>query len=626
MRLGHAGAAIVALWSCELMLARVTGEPQSLIDILESGVGLGLLGLVPPILLLRLMSPGLARTIALCVAAAVPLALVCFGILIPVALQSMEVAAFCLVGLFTALAAWRILVFRIRGEPFPGPLSVAAVVALASLGVWWLKDGELPPWLLLGQLGLTLAAVGVFASRRRLLPWVGAVTVAVAWMPRLSVAPEWTNTRPPASGPDIVMLVVDTLRQDFGERMSAYQRIAAEGIAFRNALAASPWTTPSMGTLFTGRRPPEHGAQRMKNLRISGLSPETATLAERLRDSGYDTAAVVTSGRAGRRYGFDRGFASFSDEQMIWSIPRSRSASNARPVLARLLSVLGLQGRPASIDSNELSRRAASVFEHRRPDRPVFLWVHFLDSHLPYRHAEGSGLPWRQAVALDNAIAETVDSDVWRSEERMSAIRRAYEWEVQIVDDAIHSLLDALGEPPERGRVVVLVSDHGEEFMDHGGFLHGHSFYQEVIAIPLAISGLPGRPKGVEEFGVVGHIDVMPTLLAAAGVPMDGLSGQDLARPVEPRIYVSENLSKPAPDLQIAARHLDWKLVVGPGEAVRLHDLGSDSEESVNLADSHPEVLQRMRSGFSVDAVEPVAVDLSEEDQRMLEALGYGVQ
>ena len=614
---------VVALWAAEVLLARVSGEPQAVVDPLESLVGLALLGLAPAVAF-GFLPVGRLRTVALALCAAAPLTVVVFGIALPVVVSSAKVGAAAGLGIALVLAAWRTVVGLRGGGAFPSPLATVAVVGGVAIGVWLLNNDSLPRPSILLPLVALWAGVGWAARRVALAPVVVVVCLVVAWLPRPTIRPEWTNEAPPAAGPDIVFLLVDTLRADAGEQMPSYMRIAKEGVAFRNAQAAAPWTSPSMGTLFTGLRPPEHGALRMARMGAGKLLPGVETLAEILFAAGYDTAGVVTSDAAGPRRGFGRGVDVLVEGDLEWALPRARNSRRARPFLARAASLAGLQGRPDSIDDGVLSGYARQVIEGRRQDRPLFLWVHYLDPHLPYRHADSSSLEGRRAIQLDNGDANIFGTDpFWSSETGLEAIRTVYDWEVQRTDAALTAILDALGPVPERGRILVMTSDHGEEFLEHGGMLHGHAFHQEVIRVPLVIAGLPGRAAGSEELGVVGHIDVMPTLLAAAGLSYERLVGQDLAGPIESRIYVSENLSTLPSDERIAAREGDWKLIRGPGDRVRLYHLGDDPGELTNVAAQHPDVVERLTGALTVEAAEPIPVELSEEDHRMLEALGY---
>ncbi|MCZ6783920.1 MAG: hypothetical protein O7G30_11500, partial [Proteobacteria bacterium] len=169
--------AVVAVWASELALARVTGEPQSPLDIGESLAGLCLLGVAPVVLFARWPTPGWLRSVLLGLTAAAPMALVAFGILVPVILRNVVIGAIGLAALLGVLCAWRIAAAHRRNAPFPGPLAAAAVVAAASLAVWLIKDAALPPLPLLAPLLALYAAIGLAARRTALVP---VVMVAVA--------------------------------------------------------------------------------------------------------------------------------------------------------------------------------------------------------------------------------------------------------------------------------------------------------------------------------------------------------------------------------------------------------------------------------------------------------------
>jgi arylsulfatase A-like enzyme len=172
----------------------------------------------------------------------------------------------------------------------------------------------------------------------------------------------------------------------------------------------------------------------------------------------------------------------------------------------------------------------------------------------------------------------------------------------------------------------VLTSDHGEEFFEHGGFEHGHAVYQEVVAIPLVIAGLPGsRSAGSVEATPVGLLDLAPTLLAAAGAPEASLPGQDLARRVGVRRYTSRNLLYGGgPDDRYAVREGAWKAIAGPDRDPEFYDLETDPGETRDLGQRHREIAAALVENVppSVTVRQPAAA-LSEPEELALRALGY---
>lgn len=616
---------VAFVWSAELILARLTSGPQSLADVGLSFVVLMLLGPGSVALLQAVLPESRGRRALASVAGMAPLGLVVFGILFPAlpgGIQGLSMAGAMAAG----LVVWRFAAGVVGRDPAPSPVESILALAGACVVSWMMRGAGLPPWEAVASIAglFTLAAAATYHPAGNAALWVG--TVVLALVPPRAVEPSWPRGSPTSDAPDIVLIVIDTLRADDAGSMRSYRRIADEGVAFARAQAAAPWTVPSMGALLTGARPSHHGAVRRPSDRISDLNPDLETLPERLLDAGFDTAAVLANPVVDTP-GFRRGFATFWSTAALhrWSVPRGRSTFDARPSVALALSTFELWGRPSTHDAFAVTRVAEQILSARRPDHPVFLWVHYMDCHTPYRHALDSGLALSEALVLDVGRDDTLrEEDHWRSPKGIEAMREAYRYEVRQVDRSIGSLLDFLEPPPARGRIRVFVSDHGEEFLDHGALFHGHSLYQELLGVPLVISGLPGADPGslVEE--VVGHVDLAPTLLAAAGLPSDGLEGRNLAEEAGGGVYVSRNLTYGDPDRWVAVRHGRWKLLKGHEGEVELYDLDADPSEGHSLASSHPEVVARLER-----AIKPMGhegrspEDLPDEHREALRALGY---
>ena len=340
---------------------------------------------------------------------------------------------------------------------------------------------------------------------------------------------------------------------------------------------------------------------------------------------------------AGPAFGFDRGFA--VQRQFIrdnrHALPRwlesNRPATEidwelaARPVVADLFTLFGWVPPLPFGNAREVVDAAERILDARR-DRPLFLWVHLLDPHLPYRQVHTT----RLAPALQRALATASRAKIlaepgWRTPAAIAALREAYRNEIRHVDRELLRLWERLEDDTDRARVVVLTSDHGEEFFEHDAFEHGHSFYQEVIGVPLVVAGLSGRPAGSRDGATVGLIDLAPTLLAAAGIAHE-LPGQNLASRVAPRVYTTENLMRGRDPLgPYAQRSANWKLIEGFG-AMQLFDLDADAGERHNLATEQPSVVAELvlDDRPSVESIADEAeAELSEADKARLRALGY---
>jgi arylsulfatase A-like enzyme len=209
---------------------------------------------------------------------------------------------------------------------------------------------------------------------------------------------------------------------------------------------------------------------------ISRLEPSFETLAERLRDGGYATGAVVGSFVLAGKYGLDQGFAHYDDDT------RSR-------------------GDPAERPASEVSDGALAWLSGA--ERPFFLWVHYYDPHERYAPPE----PFAASFA-----------------------GRPYDGEIAYVDSELGRLLGALAARGELDDTLIAVTaDHGESLGEHAELTHSHTLYDAVLAVPLVFRG-PFVPPGrvVEE--VVRTVDIAPTLAALLGLaPSKGSDGADLS-------------------------------------------------------------------------------------------------
>ena len=277
----------------------------------------------------------------------------------------------------------------------------------------------------------------------------------------------------------LVLITIDTLRAD---RVGAYgyarartpriDALAARGVRFEHAFAAAPITLPSHASLMTGRYPPGHGA-RHNGIRVDSAVP---TLAKTLSAAGFATGAFVSAFPLDRRFGLNAGFAEYSDR-----MPRGARGrlENERP------------GRDAVDDALAWFRTTKSAGPR------TFLWVHLFEPHAPYGQA-GSGRP----------VADRYDDEVAES------------------DVQIGRILDALG-PDAASSVIVVASDHGEAFGEHGEVSHSLFVYDTTLRVPLVVAGpgVPARTVGTP----VSLVDVAPTVLPLLGLTRFDSDGVDLS-------------------------------------------------------------------------------------------------
>lgn len=316
----------------------------------------------------------------------------------------------------------------------------------------------------------------------------------------------------PADPPNVVLITISSLRADhvscLGYRRHTtphFDAFAARGVLFRNAFAASSWTMPAHGSLFTSLYPSEHGATHIDRQ----LGEGGKTLAERLAAGGYFCAGFCCNPRLTRGKGFARGFHLYDDR----SVP---------------LLLEGLQfdaAGPVAMEShrtNDLVNDAALAWLQKNTHRPFFLFVHLYDNHWDYLPPE----PYRSLY--DPNYAGTLDGTriarepLYSNRPNDRDVRHMialYDGEVRQTDADLGELLDVLQRRGVCGNsILVVMGDHGDQFYEHGNTSH-HGLYDELIHIPLAVS-IPGLPGGRGIEALVGQMDLLPTILDYVHLPV----------------------------------------------------------------------------------------------------------
>jgi arylsulfatase A-like enzyme len=438
--------------------------------------------------------------------------------------------------------------------------------------------------------------------------------------------------------PTILLISVDCLRADhvgvYGYEKPttpSIDELAKEATVFREAASASSWTIPSHMSMFTGLPPLFHGVSESQDRFWAGtatkLAPSVPYLAEILARDGYDTAGVVSSVAMSQVYGFERGFGVY----------RLHPASAAQVVDSAL----------------DLARRGKG--------REQFLFLHFIDAHWPYlpmvefreyarefldrfpprprdiseltRRLSGKAEKARpedaaEALSLYDAAIAHVDRELGRLFRELRAL--------EIYDDSL----------------ILVTSDHGESFHDHGTWGHGRNLYQELTHVPLVVKWPRGGLKG-EVREPVGLVDLFPTLLAEAGIappPNDGMSlrfaaesdregfsSREILMDVswEDRFRRETMVSVRRGDRKyvavfpyVASEELSWSTLLRE----ELYDLASDPLEKKNLAGTLEAEASPLRERVRayLDSTRAFrsrhrggAIEIDEDVERSLESLGY---
>jgi arylsulfatase A-like enzyme len=345
----------------------------------------------------------------------------------------------------------------------------------------------------------------------------------------------WANplivSRDPKSRPNVLLYVVCTLRPDhmslygYGRETTPFlKKLGAVGVVFDDAHAQAPWTKPSVASLMTSLHAPAHGLVNDADT----IPKSAATLAEQLRAAGYVTASIVANPFAGRTSGLDRGF----DYMMEYPVVQRHRTDQV----------------DRGTDSAAINRSILPWIERHR-DEPFFLYVQSTDPHAPYRppaDEEARFANPAETAAFNRDYGKLRDvraygggATVSRSEMRSKGvdvetyIKRAkdrYDAEIAHNDKSIERLFARLRDVGALDNTLVIVaSDHGEEFWEHGFGAHGHSLYTELIRAALLFWSPQLLPAARRISEPVQLIDIMPTVLELVDVKRPaGLHGQSL--------------------------------------------------------------------------------------------------
>ena len=489
----------------------------------------------------------------------------------------------------------------------PGLVLVLPLVGLEALAVTWVALYRFPgaPTATLGAIaaGLVVAAGtvlagSVLATRARPFFVLAPSAALVALLPAallLARAPHVPAPRPGAS-PPVVLITIDTLRPDSLRAVEtpALDALFADSVVFEGARAAAPWTKPSLASIVTGLSPLVHGTTN----RRTALPEQATTLAEHLRAAGYDTAALGLNAHLEPLFRFDQGFRDYR-----FPARADYGTSLGAKVLARFRA----ERWPARYPSTEAIADEAIAFLRRHPVDPFFLWVHVLDPHWPYEPPERTVTtnPPRPDASYrwgDPALI----TDVQAGRQRLGAserdwVRALYQGEIALVDEHVGRILATLRNLSLYDRALIVVaSDHGEEFWEHGGYEHGHTLYDEVLRVPLAFK-LPrgGAKKRVRS--AVSTESVTPTIVDVLELPPGRFSSPSL----RPLWQGAAALPWPAPLVATGTYYHGekravlfdgWKYVLDLDTSrEELYDLGNDPGERRSQASARPDLLQRAR-------------------------------
>jgi arylsulfatase A-like enzyme len=423
------------------------------------------------------------------------------------------------------------------------------------------------------------------------------------------------------SSPNIIVIVADSLR---AQSLSLYSR---SGVAtpkveqwgetasvYLDTHANATMTAPSLTTLLTGKHILHHG----RLYRDLPAYASAQNLLQILRSHGYDTAAVTSSQEASMHaLGFSSGlsqgenfafsFLALSRLRDLGVYP-TRLGGRMYQELRLLFPWLGFPERtlPYGNIDDTLERARLMVAAARQP---FFLFIHIQEPHESHAMPSWSALArqlWRQLVEKKKFELEPYNHYAHSLQPEVDSYKAEYEASVRAVDAGLGQFFDELrSQPWFDDSLVILTADHGDSF-ERGYLYHGAELYENSTWVPLIIR-FPRQQSGARVSGLTQTVDIAPTILKSAGVPIvDWMDGQALEPSSSPAqvatialnyVHLGNRVSDALPTTKLAIWWSHFKLIAGCNNpAIELYDLANDPAEQVNLAERERDTVQRLKS------------------------------
>jgi arylsulfatase A-like enzyme len=450
----------------------------------------------------------------------------------------------------------------------------------------------------------------------------------------------WSNPvlyKKGSTGNNIILISLDTLRADhlgcYGyerETSPAIDTLAEDSALFLNTYSSSPWTLPSHVSLLTSLNPMRHGVHYENEKMDSSF----VTLADLLRQEGFLCSAFTGGGFVNSVYGFSKGFDSYGQ-----SSRGIHQKDSAEWICASVLDWID---------------------DHR--DRDFFLFIHTYQPHNPF----SSPPPFNSFFLDENDRWDEIDmleyvggkKGVFKKlpdRERRNIVN-LYDGEIRYTDaKLIGPLMERLKELGlYDSSLIILTSDHGEEFYDHNGWEHGHTLYDELLKVPLIIKLPESQFAKTRIPTIVRLIDVMPTILDEQGISVSGLDldgkslvpvlrGKEVAdrrfvaykadnildSHVPQKLSVNEERNKLILNRSFTAEQLDFFAFPPPEQVpVELYDLSESPGENKNIVNEKPRIASRLVQLINdlyarIKEGKSEKADIDKELLEQLRALGY---
>lgn len=438
--------------------------------------------------------------------------------------------------------------------------------------------------------------------------------------------------------------------------------LAEQGVLFENAIAHSSRTKESVPSLFTSLLPSSHNVKHITD----ALPKNLLILPQAFKAAGYRTAAISFNPYISPPYGYKKGFNHFLTHSEEF-IKINKTVLGHLLELSRRLPLVGewtfsllkftrtnllSESSLASTDAATITDKAIQWLE-KNPRQAFFLFLHYEGGHAPYEAPEEYARlfgneydedritqhPESAGIFLPFQEGEPVPAD---DREKMVA---QYDAKIRYHDDELGRLVGYLRESGLLEKtLLVIVSDHGEDFYDHHGWGHGHSLYEELIHVPLVLYAPEYLPQGRRVEDLCGLTDLFPMVLNLCGMGQSldlpyTLDGRDItplvkatSGPEHGRRYVLSELTQ-GQNFARALRGERYKLIAvesGGEERIMLFDLEQDPDEQKDISQEQPELSARLFKLMQerIEQAEnrsfkPQRTSLDAQEKKALRSLGY---
>jgi hypothetical protein len=436
----------------------------------------------------------------------------------------------------------------------------------------------------------------------------------------------WTSSTKQAIPRGIILISLDTLRADhlgiYGYHRNTSPNIdafAMENIVFENTVVQSPWTLPSHMSIMTSLYPSFHGVLSSANV----LADEHVTLAELLRENGYQTAAFVDGGFMRGAWGFHQGFDIYDDRE-----------AGIKHIIFKAQKWL---------DENK--------------SKPFFLFLHCYDIHSPYNPPSPYNSIFHdfiytgRTVPSNNTLVAALQDELELTEEDLHHFIALYDGGIRYTDEKIGKFLSYLSNNGlEDHSLIIITSDHGEEFKEHGSVLHNQLYYRPNLHVPL-IMHIPGYPKkGIRVKQLTRSIDLLPTILDIARLsPLPAAQGKSLLSLIKQygnlihrSLLNSVNIFRKNRPISVAETLRDktdysWSIITETGHQIisdptlpnpQLFNITIDPLAQNDTAPGHDAIVEQLVTRYkelysAIPSQKKSTVILDKQTREQLKALGY---